>query len=513
MYNGEYISRVLDVYQKGSTNKESVLRVLKDIPLTTNEADNYKIISITDKVTNSIIQSEVWDETNSDDLTNLNIMMNLSTRTLVESSPHEIGSELNEEYLTNRLKEYESSIVGSSSPSKSVLELLGSSVSGTLSTLINGGSWDGVKFTNSELPLASKIEAFMGNNITQSLGNAARDAFNDNFDSSRLLRNLSNDLPSGLGSIMNRVLRAYDYSAYEQGGASTSNPNKPKIQVDAVVCWIKDLAKPETPPFEILHQPAGFSDSISHNFSSTEIMGRTSPIMGYSNSSRSVGFEFTVHEDYQPFSIEETVQYLKGMTYPDYDINANRIIPPKTLITVGQFSEVVVLTSVDVNYQANPVRDGKYIVATIRVGGTVVPSSEGTLEYKSLFYKDNSYANNLAALERGTDVLQSLTNTELLNLNNRINEFLAPINSKVNELGTLISSRSKSLLSGLMSKATSLLGVVMGKKSGVSDTLSSSIFRNNNVPGSSSNSASFGGFSIGGSLSNKSSTSATRIGG
>ena len=48
MYNGEYISRVLDVYQKGSTNKESVLRVLKDIPLTTNEADNYKIISITD---------------------------------------------------------------------------------------------------------------------------------------------------------------------------------------------------------------------------------------------------------------------------------------------------------------------------------------------------------------------------------------------------------------------------------------------------------------------------------
>jgi hypothetical protein len=63
MYNGEYISRVLDVYQKGSTNKESVLRVLKDIPLTTNESDNYKIISITDKVTNSIIQSEVWDET------------------------------------------------------------------------------------------------------------------------------------------------------------------------------------------------------------------------------------------------------------------------------------------------------------------------------------------------------------------------------------------------------------------------------------------------------------------
>lgn len=461
--NKELIGRITTLYENGSADKSSLHQLLQSIPSDNDATASSKLSSIKDNNLSVLNSSRYWSDASDEDKVNAAIALELATRstnTITDNSEFKSSTD-RDNYINSKIKEYSDAISTSNNPSTTAREITDASVSYAHELSRVSRASTSKSYQSSELTLASKMSALMSNNLTQSLGRASLDAMSGKFNSASLLKNISNDLPWGLGKITNTLLRNYDYSSYEVVKNQVSNPNKPNFEVDGVVCWIKDISTPGsyTPPFEIIHHPSGFTDSISHNYSSDTIIGRTSPLMGYNYSSRSVSFDFMVHEDFQPFGIEETVNFLKGMTYPSYDFSTNKLTPPKVLMHVGQFSEIVVIDSVSVAYQENPVREGKYIVANISVSGEVVPPTDGYLEYKEKFYKNNSYAGNRAFSNRGAGIVNTLTDKALTELGNQIRDLLAPIDTKVNEVGAQILDRGSELVRQLLNKTSNMLGV------------------------------------------------------
>ena len=468
--NKELISRITNLFDNGGVDRNSLYNLLLSVPLDNDPTMSAKLSSVRDNNISKLFNSPSFSNSTERDRINSSIALDLATRSTNADllNPHTASPADRQAIIDGVVSQYAGAIATSNNPSATAREVAEASASyaNQLSRVMN--PTHNKSYQSSELSLSSKISALMSNNITQSLGNAAMDAMNNKFDASKLLKNLSNDLPWGLGKWSNQLLSNYDYSQYENITNQISNPNKPQIQVDQVVCWIKDISSPGnyTPPFEIIHHPAGFTDQVSHNYSSDTIIGRTSPIMGYNATSRNVSFDFMVLEDFQPFSIEETVRFLKGMTYPSYDYKTNKLIPPKVLIHVGQFSEIVVIDSVSVTYQENPVRDGKYIAAQISVSGEVVPPTDGYLEYKEQFFKGNSYAENKLFKNRA-GAMSSLTDAAMVELGKQINNLLAPINARANEIGAQIVNRGNKLVNDLLSKLSNYAGLDLSPLGGL----------------------------------------------
>lgn len=118
--------------------------------------------------------------------------------------------------------------------------------------------------------------------------------------------------------------------------------------------WIKDL---ETGTIMRTHaMPETYSDSKSPTWSNTNIIGRSSPIKGYSHSeSRKITFVFNFHSSVEqddpttPQDVYEACQFLISLAYPDYD---GGIKPPHAvLISLGPLTMRGVVSNVQATYK------------------------------------------------------------------------------------------------------------------------------------------------------------------
>jgi hypothetical protein len=93
--------------------------------------------------------------------------------------------------------------------------------------------------------------------------------------------------------------------------------------------------------------PEEISDNVSAIFSPIDILGRSSPLQGYSGgSSRVVSFSLKLHEDLYMFNtstnepygtpnlyLNNLVAYLKSLVFPQY---TTTIVPPEVIIVIGR---------------------------------------------------------------------------------------------------------------------------------------------------------------------------------
>lgn len=453
--------RILNIRSNDPSSVASLVPLMKKV------SDRYDIGSSSSEVLASLdtlLSMRGGVDANTRNDYNLAVASAITTASEEASS---LDTSSRDAYIASRINEYQQAILATSSDSTLAKEMLDDQQSrlAMLSTITSSKSSH--YSMSSTLKLSQKLDNLLTNNLVQEIGTGSKKWLEGKFSTTDFLKNIANDLPLNLGSVLNPFLRAYDYSSLDVP-VSASNPNLPRIKVDQVVCVLKDLASPRTPAYTLVHQPEGFTDSVSHSFSSTEIAGRTSPILGYNSSSRTVSFEFKVLEDYQAFDIEEVANFLRGMTYPDYDLSINRITPPKLLVKVGQFQEVLVVTDFSISYDANPVRGGKYIAATISMSGTIVPGNDGKVEYKSSLYKGNAYAEGRTPLARGGEGQGSLgafTNQANLMIKNLIDELLAPIDSYINSVGTKVTARINEYITS-MARSSNMWVQVAGGLSG-----------------------------------------------
>lgn len=134
--------------------------------------------------------------------------------------------------------------------------------------------------------------------------------------------------------------------------------------------------------------PETIQDSYSANYSPTDLLGRSSPIIGYSSGGpRSVSFDLTLHDDIiwadgHNQDIVDVVNSLKALPYPDY--TSSKVIPPKCYVKIGDIISLVgVCNEVSVTWE-KPYRETalgrmSYIKAEVSLSfDEVVVSPRGT---------------------------------------------------------------------------------------------------------------------------------------
>lgn len=123
--------------------------------------------------------------------------------------------------------------------------------------------------------------------------------------------------------------------------------------------------------------PEAISDTVSVNFNTTEILGRSAPIYTYSGSGpRSVDFTFSLHRELlsdvniAPNSfglednskiVEELVKTIQSAALPKYEKLSKTVNPPIVAIRIGDeiYIKGVISGAVKVSY-ALPIVDNKY---------------------------------------------------------------------------------------------------------------------------------------------------------
>lgn len=130
---------------------------------------------------------------------------------------------------------------------------------------------------------------------------------------------------------------------------------------ESVECYIKNLITGTTVKFRAL--PDELSESIESSFEEQPIRGRSEAYQGYSNTGPySVSFDVTLYDDYCENGIQNTINNLKALAYPDY---SGTIISPLCYVRFGNMiSMKAIVSSVSIS-RSKPYRDGVYLSATV----------------------------------------------------------------------------------------------------------------------------------------------------
>lgn len=136
-------------------------------------------------------------------------------------------------------------------------------------------------------------------------------------------------------------------------------------------CYIRNMITGTTSTFYVV--PDEVSDSVTSNYESEEIRGRSSPIKGYnSTSARVVSYTLELHDDYCKDGILATVNFLRALAYPNY---GGTITPPRCYVRLGTMVAMqAVVTSVATTWQL-PIRNNVYIRASVSLELEEVTSS------------------------------------------------------------------------------------------------------------------------------------------
>lgn len=135
--------------------------------------------------------------------------------------------------------------------------------------------------------------------------------------------------------------------------------------------------------------PIEFNDTNSASFNSTSVLGRSVSYQTYNNSSRSVSFNLTLHEELVRYNYEyvhDLVAAIESANYPEYGENGI-VKPPEVGFIIGdQFKIKGILTQCSASWQA-PIIDGKLVMCTLSLG---VTETTGPYSMNDVFqYKGN----------------------------------------------------------------------------------------------------------------------------
>ena len=122
------------------------------------------------------------------------------------------------------------------------------------------------------------------------------------------------------------------------------------------------------------HLPSELSDSMSANFESQNVRGRSAQYHGYNDSGpRSISFSIELQADYCKEEFNITIAKLKALTYPVY---TNGVIYPSCVIKLGNvLTGQFIINSVGVSYDGSqaPERDHMYTKATVSIDAVETP--------------------------------------------------------------------------------------------------------------------------------------------
>ena len=124
---------------------------------------------------------------------------------------------------------------------------------------------------------------------------------------------------------------------------------------------------------EFFSNPDAISDTAQVIFEPTDIRGRSSQYFGYSHTGpRTTAIELPIHEDYLlggERNIKNFANRIRALAYPEY---WGQVVPPRCYLRVGDtLAGVVLLSDVSVSW-SRPIRNYRYINATISLSLTVL---------------------------------------------------------------------------------------------------------------------------------------------
>lgn len=128
------------------------------------------------------------------------------------------------------------------------------------------------------------------------------------------------------------------------------------------------------------HLPSELSDSMSANFESQNVRGRSAQYHGYNDSGpRNISFSIELQADYCKEEFNITIAKLKALTYPVY---TNGVIYPSCVIKLGNvLTGQFIINSVGVSYDGQaPERDHLYTKATISIDAVETPQTAKSAE-------------------------------------------------------------------------------------------------------------------------------------
>lgn len=121
--------------------------------------------------------------------------------------------------------------------------------------------------------------------------------------------------------------------------------------------------------------PDEINDATSVNWSETGIIGRSTPIYSYNNTSpRSVAFSFDLHRE-MPISTGETnrnnlydiegiLRTIRKCAYPNYTNSG--VNPPVVVFRFGEFKTKGIVTNVGFTWK-KPIKNRKYQLCTVSI--------------------------------------------------------------------------------------------------------------------------------------------------
>lgn len=162
-------------------------------------------------------------------------------------------------------------------------------------------------------------------------------------------------------------------------------PYVPKNPYSEVVLY--DVVKRKE--IRVLYMPHSFSETKTANYAQMSILGRSEPILGYSNSGPRT-FNINLHfaeTSGDPFQdVIKPVRLCRSWLYPDYSDAVLPNLPPRIILAVGQWLvQRCVALRVDVTYShpwgRAPYADNTLVPATGEISSSFSDSADSMLPY------------------------------------------------------------------------------------------------------------------------------------
>lgn len=166
---------------------------------------------------------------------------------------------------------------------------------------------------------------------------------------------------AGIAATLDAEITKTYATSIDPSATNSRNPKVYKLPREYIPFYVVNLLNNEVIHLDLL--PEEITEGNSASFETQNIRGRSSPYQGYSGSGpRTVGCNFTLHDDLCEYGLLNTVNKFKSLVYPDY----NGILEaPNCMIRFGDmFHMKAILTNIDVSWKT-PYRNGIYLVANI----------------------------------------------------------------------------------------------------------------------------------------------------
>lgn len=165
--------------------------------------------------------------------------------------------------------------------------------------------------------------------------------------------------------------------------------------------WMKDGVNPTPQFWKLPCYPDEISDSMQSTFTPTTALGRTAPIMTYSNSGpRTVQISISLHrdimddinwgvsnadlatgEDY----VDALIRALQAIALPKYNLQNKYVEPPIVALRLGQevFIRGVVNGSIGLSYKKPILSNNKYAVVSVSLQITEVDPYDASSVFRN----------------------------------------------------------------------------------------------------------------------------------